>query len=330
MKSWKTTVVLLILGTSFVWVAESPAGFRCRRRAAPSCYYPAAPDMPRAGDTVDLRWKFQANKPFYVQIVSKTDQTIRVEGMDAVQKQEQTLYLRVTPQKKDENGSWILGMKFIGIKMRMDIGGNKIEYDSRKPERNNPMADFFRALKGFKFKVFLGSDMAISKAEGQEEFINEISRKNPQIKPFLQSILSEETIKKSFEPIFPPVPPKPVTKGESWNRKGSNSDALGKYNCTTKYLYEGKKEGLERIKVETRIAYPLLQGGALTTPKKVLPGQILFDTARGRVARALVPLKLEGNMKIDIGGVMRVVDLSQFQTITVTVTDSNPIPKKEQ
>src|SRR5437870_1869749 len=95
MKAWKGTVLALVLGASFVFVSESPAG---RRNASP-CYSPPAPPKPPAAkDTVDLRWKFQANKPFYVEITTKTDQTMKVSGSgDVVHKQHQSTFLRMTP-----------------------------------------------------------------------------------------------------------------------------------------------------------------------------------------------------------------------------------------
>src|SRR5262249_7704030 len=126
---YSTLVVLsLVLGASFIWVSETPAGFRCRRRAAPPCSSSGAPVMPRAEDTVDLRWKFEANTPFYVQIGTTIDQTMKVQGMDVTQKQAQTIYLRLTPEKREQQGNWVVAMEFVGIRMSVDIGGNKIDY----------------------------------------------------------------------------------------------------------------------------------------------------------------------------------------------------------
>jgi hypothetical protein len=115
-------------------------------------------------------------------------------------------------------------------------------------------------------------------------------------------------------------------------------DSLGTYKTTSKYLYEGKKESLDRIKVGARVSYSApkkvgnlpfkIVGGGLNSLPKALPGEILFDRALGRVVSVSIPTKVEGAMTIDIGGVMTLVNLTQFQTMTATVTDKNPISPK--
>jgi hypothetical protein len=339
MKTWKISVVLLVLGTSFVCVTETPAGSRCRRRPVPSYFYPAVPVMPRAEETVDLRWKFEANRPFYVQVSTTTDQTMAVAGMDVVQKQKQTIFLRVTPKIKDCKANWILGMEIIGIRMSVDIGGNKIDYDSTKPQAVGRMMGFFKALEKLKCNVFLAPDMTISQVEGAQEFIRKIAGKDPQLEQELQSILSLNAIKRMFEPVFAPIPQRRVSKGESW-RRVSNPDLgpLGSYKTTSRYTYEGKEGTLERIKVESRVSYspPMnnrnlpfkIVGGGLNSLPKLMPGEVLFDRATGRVVSASIPTKLEGALTIDISGMMTVVNLSQSQTITVEVTEKNPLPAK--
>jgi hypothetical protein len=338
MKAWKLAVVLLVLGTTFICVVESRAGPRCRRGPVPSYFYPAVPVMPRAEETVDLRWKFEANKPFYVQVSTTTDQTMAVAGMDVVQKQKQTIFLRVTPKIKDCKGNWILGVQIIGIRMSIDIGGNKIDYDSTKPQPIGPMMDFFKALQKFNFKVFLAPDMTITGVEGTNEFIREIAKKNPQMEPLLQSILSLNLIRRMFEPVFAPIPQRRVSKGESWRRVSDlDLGPIGSYKTTSRYTYEGKEATLERIKVESRVSYSpprnnanlpfKIVGGGLNSLPKLIPGEILFDRAMGRVVSASIPTKLEGALTIDIGGTMTVVNLSQLQTVTVEVTEKNPLAK---
>ena len=40
-----------------------------------------------------------------------------------------------------------LAQKIVGVKMSIDIGGNKISYDSRKPGAKNPMTSGRRRVK---------------------------------------------------------------------------------------------------------------------------------------------------------------------------------------
>ena len=341
MKTWKLAVAFVVVGMSFIWTTETSAGSRCRRWSAPSYSAPAVPVMPRADEAVDLRWKFTANKPFYVQIDSKTDQTMKVQGMEVTQQQEQTIYLRLTPEKRDKDGNWALVMEFVRIRMRIEVGGPIINYDSTKPQPGNLLMDFFKALEKRKFKMILAPDLTISQVEGAQEFIRKTAGKNPQLEALLQNILSLNALKRSFEPVFAPIPQKRVMMGESWRRVSDlDLGPIGTYRTASKFTYEGTEGTLERIKVESQISYspPMksgdlpfkIVGGGLNSLPKALPGEILFDRTLGRVVSASIPTKLEGALTIDIGGLETLVNLRQFQTITIAVMDKNPIPASQK
>src|SRR5260370_19978665 len=90
------------------------------------------------------------------------------------------------------------------------------------------------------------------------------------------------------------------------------------------------------MKVESRVSYSppkdsgnltfkIMGSSTLTTPQKPMPGVIFFDPFLGRVVHASLSMKLEGTLNIDIGGLITNAKLSQFQTTTVTVTDTNPV-----
>src|SRR5262249_1173070 len=159
--------------------------------------------------------------------------------------------------------------------------------------------------------------------QGAQEFIRKIAGNNPQLEPWAQTIVSVNAIKRTSEPVFAPIPQKRVSKGERW-RRVSDLDVgpIGTYKTTSRYTYEGKQGTLERIKVESRVSYspprnnanlPIkIVGGGLNSLPKLIPGEILFDRATGRVVSASIPTKLEGALTIDIGGMMTVVNLSQL------------------
>src|SRR5262249_19715066 len=115
-------------------------------------------------------------------------------------------------------------------------------------------------------------------------------------------------------------------------------ESIGTYRTISKFTYEGTEATREKIKVESRVTYspPMnngnlpfkIVGGGLNSPPKASPGEILFDRALGRVVSASVPTKLEGALTIDIGGLETLVNLRQLQSITVAVTDKNPVPAK--
>ena len=59
-----------------------------------------------AGDKVDIKWKFEKDKPFYQEMTTKTTQDMKVMGMDVNQKQDQTFYFSWTLKDEDKDRTW--------------------------------------------------------------------------------------------------------------------------------------------------------------------------------------------------------------------------------
>jgi len=296
-----------------------------------------------AGDTVDLKWKFEKGKTFFQELSTDTKQSMKVMGMDIAQNQKQTFYFSWTPKEEDKDHNWTIKQKIEGIKMDIDIGGNKVAFDSTKDAGvNNPLSDFFKALVGSEFTLTVSPDFKVTKIEGREEFLKKLVTANQQMEPMLKQILSDDALKQMADPAFSVVPNKPVKKGESWTKDSKLSmGPIGTYETTYKYTYEGpdeKDKNLAKIKVETTLKYaPPAEGTATQLPFKIKKadlksseanGVVLFDVAKGRVASSDLGLKLEGKLSIEIGGMTTDVDLAQTQKTTVKTTDDNPLGKK--
>lgn len=292
------------------------------------------------GGPVDLKWKFEKDKTFYQEMTTDTKQTMKVMGMDITQNQKQTFYFSWKPLDKDKDGNWVVEQKIEGIKMDIDIGGNKVNFDSTKDTGTaNPLADFFKALVGSSFKLTVSPDFKVTKIEGRDEFLKKLVTANQQMEPMLKQILSDEALKQMADPAFSVVPNKPVKQGDTWSRDSKlNMGPIGSYDTTYKYTLAGKDNNLDKITVDTTLKYtPPAEGAATQLPFKIkkadlkssdAKGTILFDNQKGRVVNSDMSLKLDGKLSIDIGGMVTDVDLSQTQTTTVKTTDENPLTKK--
>src|SRR5262249_40929749 len=148
------------------------------------------------GNEANLVWVFKEGKPFYQKMVTKTDQTMTISSNQVQQKQTQTFIFSWTPEKKDGD-NWIIKQKIEAVIMDIDIGNQKIAYDSTKEGANvnNPLADFFKALVGTEFKITLDTkNMKVTNIEGREAFLQKLTNANPQMKPLLEQILSQKAM----------------------------------------------------------------------------------------------------------------------------------------
>jgi len=301
-------------------------------------------DKPKDTQKVTLAWKFEKGKEFYQKMTTETKQTMKVMGNTVTQTQKQTFYFswKAIEQIGDK---WTIEQKIIGVAMDIDIGGSKITYDSKKENTNNPLAEFFKALEGATFTLTLNTkNYKVEGIKGREEFLKKLVGANPQMKPLLDTILSEEALKEMAEPTFAVVPADPVIKGKSWDKTTKlDMGPIGKYTNTYKYTYEGrdgkddKTNPLHKLKVDTTLKYDAptegtdsrglpfkIKSAALTS--KNATGSIVFNADRGRVESSKMSIELEGKLQIEIGGQTTTVTLEQTQTSSVETTDANPVP----
>jgi hypothetical protein len=297
--------------------------------------------VPALGQEATLKWEFQKGKPFYQEMTTDTKQNMKVMGMDITQNQKQTFIFGWTPKEQDKDKNWIVTQKIEGVKMDIEIGGNKITYDSIKDAAGtgNPLADFFKALVGSEFELTISPEMKVINIKGRDEFLNKLIKANPQMEPLLKQILGDEALKQMADPAFAAVPNKAVKKGDTWEKKSAlNMGPIGSYDTTYKYTYEGKEGKLDKIKVDTVMTYaaPGANAGgnlpfkikAAKLESKGGSGTILFDNEKHRLEKSDMKLKLEGTLTIDIGGMTTEVSLTQDQTTTVNTSETNPAGKK--
>jgi hypothetical protein len=301
-------------------------------------------ETPPAKKGVTLQWKFEKDKEFYQEMTTKTDQTMTVMNNKVTQTQKQTFVFSWKPLDQPGTDKWKIEQKIVGVAMDIDIGGSKIQYDSKKDNPQNPLAEFFKALEGAAFKVTLNTKtLKVEDIEGRKAFVDKLVGANPQMKPLLEVILSDKALKDMAEPTFAVVPTKPVTVGDSWKRETElDMGPIGKYKNVYTYTYEGpegKDSKLHRIKVDTSLTYT---APADNTDSRGLPfkiksaslkssdatGTIIFNADLGRVESSKMGLKLSGKLQIEIGGQTTTVELNQSQTSTVETKSTNPIPAK--
>jgi hypothetical protein len=287
-----------------------------------------------------LTYKLEKGQTFYQTMSTVTTQTMKVLGSDATQKQEQTYFFSWTPVKQEADRSWIVKQKIEGVRMSIDIGGNKVEYDSTQEGGNLPLGDFFKAMVGSEFTLTLSPDLKVTRVGGRDEFVEKLVKTNPALKDLLEQILSEDALKQMADPAFCVIPKKAVHKGESWECKNTlDLGPIGIYETKNTYTYQGlgKAPNRAKIAINSDLTYKEpadARGGVL--PFKVKKsdlktvesgGFIEFDTERGRIVKSETMIALKGRLSVEIGGTISEIDLEQTQQTVVETSDSNPLTK---
>lgn len=297
-----------------------------------------------AQDKVKLEWKFEKDKTFYQEMTTKTTQTMKVMGQDVSQKQEQTLYFSYTPKEVDKDGNWTIAQKIEGFKMTIDINNQPISFDSTAAAgaaNNATLGEFFRQLVGTEFKLTVDKSMKVTKVEGKDAFVKNLSTSNQQMENLLKKILSDDSMKQMADPTFGMLPGKEVTKNETWPKESTLSlGPIGGYANKYTFTYDGKDEkdpNLHKLKVESKIEYktpteaeglPFKIKSANLTAKNS-GGTMRFNAAKGRLEDSDLHLQLDGSLDIEIAGTTTKVELSQKTDTTIKCSDTNPVPPKK-
>ncbi|QVL33051.1 hypothetical protein KIH39_03800 [Telmatocola sphagniphila] len=298
---------------------------------------------PSADGKVDFTWKLEKDKVFYQSTTTSTTQSIKVMGMDVNQTQEQVFYFKWQPLK-EEGKKWTIKQTIEGLKMKIDLAGNPIAFDSETSApagSQTQLSDFFKSLKNSEFVLTLNEKMKVEKVEGREEFLKKLGQANAQMEALLKTILTEDAMKQVTDPTFGFIPPEPKKIGESWKVTTTlNLGPIGTYDNTSTYTYKAK-ESDERhiIEVVSEVTYKAPTDNSAGLPFKIksadlktkdkTPGQIVYNAKAGRVDEARMVLKITGSMKIEIGGNETPVELNQDQTTVVKISDKSFVTEKK-
>jgi hypothetical protein len=338
---WILPALLVVVGLSAPITAqdgkEKTAPAQDKAKAATP---PAA--APATGEKVELKWKFEKDKPFYQEMTTKTQQDMKVMGMEVKQAQDQTFYFSWQFKEEDKEKNTVVAQKIEGVKLTINVAGNPITFDSTIPSsQNTALTEFFRALVGSEFRLALDKDNKVVKIEGREEFLKKLTSANQQMEALLKSILTEEALKQMADPTFGVTPTGPKAKGESWEKESTlNLGPIGSYKCKYAYKYEGqddKNKDLAKISVETVLTYqPPSTETNVQLPFRIKEanlkskngkGTIYFDVKKGRLEKSEQKIELDGKLTIEIAGMTTDVTLTQTQETTITTSDAPQVKK---
>ena len=127
-----------------------------------------------------LRPWFEKDGVFYTLDHTTTTQVMNVVGQEIMQKHDQTFAIRWCACGLDDDGNVILDAKILAIKMRLDIGGNVIEFDTTDNRfRLSSNLGLIKHLINVDLRFFV-RDGRLAKVEGVKGILKEYESQNPQ------------------------------------------------------------------------------------------------------------------------------------------------------
>ncbi len=295
-----------------------------------------AKPLPKVGES--LRLKFTKGVVYFLEMETMTEQKMKVMDQDVNQNQEQTVVIQVSPEALLDDGDWLVGVQVVGMKMKINIGGNKVEFDSTKNEPASPMVSSFDAIVKTQFKATFGPNGELKRFIGRDEMLKKLAIASPGQDGPLKSLLTESALKKMFTPIGDFLPDRPGRVGTHWNRQGEvDLGPVGKYVYDHQYTYHDTIREVHEIRAKTTMKFqpPPKNNGALPfaivavkATKSVGQGAYHFDASIGRLKESVHELQFKATMQIRIGNMNSDIELEQKQTTKARSFDRNPFQSK--
>jgi hypothetical protein len=228
-----------------------------------------------------------------------------------------------------------------GIKMTIDISGNKIEYDSTRDDAaqstGNPgLMNFFRKMLGAKFTVTLDKSFKVEKVDGVKEFLTSLAADSSTMDAILKTIMTEDSVKQMFDPSMGLLPSSPKKPGDKWKYETSfNLGPIGSYNISYNCTYVGPDKDMDKIEVETSFVYQapkdepssngllfrIKEGKMVSQPSP--KGVIKYNPRLQRIESADIEIKMKGDLTVTIGMSDTNVKLLQTQTTSFKSSDTS-------
>jgi hypothetical protein len=277
---------------------------------------------PAYGQEVKMRWKFKEGEKFYVEDVQTTKTDVSVLGQQIKEEAKSTTVTSYTV-KSVKSDSIVLVQKIesVDTKSQGGLGGA-----SEK---------ILEKMKGATFTLTVTPDGKVTKLEGFKEFAKKLAGDDDEMAKLLGTFFTEDLFKSSAEQSFSMLPDNPVKPGDTWTREGKMPvPGLGDFKLTSKYTYDGKADGGEKIKARQDLVYVVPKGGGdIGGIMKIVKGDLkaengkghyIFDPEKGRLVKGEMSLFIKGRLTVEFGGQNLDINLTTDQTTVTRVLDTNP------
>ncbi len=300
-----------------------------------------------AGDgSENIAWKAydQKSGPFYQVRTTRTLLAMRMRNQELRLEQKQILYIRWTPEEKVE-GNWVVRQKILGVKMDIEVGGNKIAFDSTQKGPRTPLSDFVDAQMRPELTFHIDPRrLSVVKIDNWEKHVKELGSQSllASAKPDLQAInlaiicgIDLPTLHLRAETPAEAFPPKEDQKDKTWLRKGRlDLGPFGEWLQEKQFTWDKKDSNKIALTCKHQHKAPDAKqtaGLPIRIRKSEITGQdrgdchALFDRAKGRFKEEKMDMTFRGSLTFDAGGQETAVDLDMVQTSMVQTQDTNPL-----
>jgi len=311
--------------------------------------------MATAQEKFKFEPKFEKDKAFFQQVSTSVTQVVNVSGGAESKLNHEQIFMFKWEPKKFEADKWTVELTIEGAKLKVDMAGNPVNYDSTADQPaagNNPgLTEFFKNLIGSKFTITYGKGFAVENVEGRDEFLKKLGTSNPQIEGLLKKILTAEALKEMSDPLAGLTPPLTLEKtipekgvNDKWTKTNTMAlGPIGSYDRSLEFTVKAKTGDVVQVDATANLTYKspttdadgllfrIKEGSLKSTEPKAgtAPGVFKYNVKTGQLERAELNVTMKGTLTVTIGTTESKVELFQEQKTVVETKNESYVPAKK-
>jgi len=250
-----------------------------------------------------LAWRFTPGESLNYVVQQSMTMTMDVAGKQQTIEMKQAMDMQWKIADVD-SASGDVNMAQTVERMRMNSKGGPIgaiDYDSASEDApttpyGRALADVFKKLIGQEFGVHMKSTGKIDEVTVPASLVASLKQSGA-----AGNTLDEATLKQLMTQSAITLPEKPIQQNDSWDSVQQVEMAFGTVNVKSRLTYQGidPSTGHAKIGMVPSISLTPKAGATvdLTLTKTEGTGVLLFDVARGRIAKSDLDLTMQMKMK---------------------------------
>ena len=286
-----------------------------------------------AEEPVKLEMKYLVGKTYTQNMHMQQEMAFEVAGNKLEQEilMDTRIIMKVT--EGDKAGTKNVGISYDRIAQSVDMNGQKMAYDSDKPEEGNPMLGIaLKGLIGKSFTMVVDEKMEIKEILGIDEML---AGGDEATAAAMKKMLSKEYLEQIFHAnLTQALPENAVVKGDKWDVEYSQKiPDMGSVKVSGKMSHDGADEidGQKCVKLGNNLkmeidlsgidenANPAMAAMAMRIEDGKMEGSTWWDPALGYARKAAFTQTMTMSMKNPETGEKMTIPMVQSIETTVSV-----------
>ena len=196
----------------------------------------------QAEEPVKLKMQYHVGKKYTQNMSMEQEMAFDVQGQKFEQLIEMDSRIVMDVTEGDQAGTKNIAISYERISQSVDMNGQKMAYDSDKPEEGNPMlAMGLKGLVGKKFNIVMNDQLQVTEVKGLDKLMEGVDAATAAA---TQKMLSKDYLEQMFNVnMTQSLPKKAVVKGDSWDVNYSQAiPDMGAVKVSGKMSHEGQEE----------------------------------------------------------------------------------------